>query len=128
MLAYDLLSEATLTLKPEAIIFPTQLIHTASSPVQLQLQAGLADLTVTNMTFTGNQAAQFTLTAPSLPLTVSPNVPVNVDVIFSPTEEGQADAFLTLDWVSSSSSHIPHQSVVALSGKGDVGTPCLRYV
>src|SRR5271154_825002 len=108
---------ATLSLTPPSINFPSVAVGNTDSQAIIVTNTGSPSLTVTAASLVG---AQFSVSAVSLPLNLSPGQQTTVTVSFSPTSPGSASGSIS---ITSSASSTP--VIVALSGTGVTPTHLL---
>ena len=104
----------TLALAPAAVAFGNvRAGRTASQDVTLT-NSGSVALTVSNLSFSGDDAALFTRGLVALPLSLAPGASQTVSVTFSPTRLGNATAALTVMSDDPTKANI----VVPMTGRG----------
>ncbi|HLL06373.1 MAG TPA: choice-of-anchor D domain-containing protein [Myxococcaceae bacterium] len=104
----------TLALTPAAVAFGNvRAGRTASRDVTLT-NSGSVALTVSNLSFSGDDAALFTRGSVALPLSLAPGASQTVSVTFSPTRLGNATAALTVMSDDPAQANI----VVPMTGRG----------
>lgn len=104
----------TLALTPAAVAFGNvRAGRTASQDVTLT-NSGTVALTVSNLSFSGDDAALFTRGTVALPLSLAPGASQTVSVTFSPTRVGNATAALTVMSDDPTQANI----VVPMAGRG----------
>jgi len=104
----------TLALTPAAVAFGNvRAGRTASQEVTLT-NSGSVALTVSNLSFSGDDAALFTRGSVALPLSLAPGASQTVSVTFSPTRVGNATAALTVMSDDPTKANI----VVPMTGRG----------
>jgi hypothetical protein len=100
---------------PTSLDFPSQQVNTSSGPMLVAVKnTGGADLTITNMAFTGNQGSEFSA-APLPPLSIKSGATSTINVIFTPKGSGMRNATLTL---SDNAGGSPHTDTILVSGTG----------
>ena len=104
-----------ITLSATSLTFAGQLVGSTSSPQTLTItNSGTADLNISNVSLTGPNASAFGFVpASQLPIKVSAGATTTVNVTFSPTATGGANATLS---VTSNAPGSPNS--VTLSGTG----------
>jgi len=98
------------TVSPSTVTFPSQVAGTNSSPVAVTMNnPGKGVLAVSAVTFTGNNASEFTQTNNCA--TVQPGANCTIKVVFSPTAAGNATAGMKI-----ADNAVSSPQTVALSG------------
>ena len=85
------------SLTPTSIDFGGQLVGRASSARRATIRNdGTTTLSVSGLTLVGPDAAAFSITAPTLPVSVAPGASLELPVIFTPATVGGASAMLSI--------------------------------
>ncbi|MEO7426917.1 MAG: malectin domain-containing carbohydrate-binding protein [Fibrobacteria bacterium] len=106
------IAPAVLTAAPGSMAFGSVALNTPSTPANLVLSnTGGSPLTISALTLSGAQAAEFSLTPPALPLTLAPAATASIPVRFTPAAVGVRAATLAVT-SSAGNANVP------LSGTG----------
>jgi hypothetical protein len=104
----------TLAVTPAAVAFGNVRAGRTSSQDVTLTNTGTAPLTVSTLTFSGDDAASFSRSTVALPLTLAPGASQAVSVTFSPSRVGNASASLAVMSNDPSRANV----VVPLTGRG----------
>ena len=115
-------TQPLLKVSPASVSFGSVAVGTTSAASTLQLSnTGTAALSVTALTLTGTNAAEFVRSTPTLPLQIAAGASASVSLTFKPAASGTRSASLTV------ASNNPAGNVaVTLSGTGTVSQPQLK--
>jgi hypothetical protein len=103
-----------ISLSPSSVNFGNQAVGVAGSLMLVTVSnTGTANLVIASLAIAGGNAADFSFTAGTLPITVTPGNSTSVDVTFTPSAAGSRVAALTL---TDSAAGSPQ--TIALSGTG----------
>ncbi len=99
---------------PLALTFGNQLVDTSSSssPVSIK-NTGTADLQIYAIALSGSASSDFTLSAPTLPITITAGGSVALGVVFKPATTGSRTSTITITHNAG-----PNPVAVPLSGTG----------
>ncbi len=99
---------------PTSLSFADQYVGTSSAAQTVTVSnSGTTNLVISSMSISGANTADFSYSAPTLPITVAPGASVDIRVTFSPKATGSRAATLTI-----ASNDSLHALSVALSGNG----------
>lgn len=105
----------TLTVNATSIAFGDDNLNTSATQTVTLTSSGTGSVTVSSVTASGTG---FSVSAPTLPLTLGPTQTATVSVVFDPTTAGAATGQLTI--VSTSSTN--PTDVIGLTGTGESGS------
>lgn len=115
---------ATVSATPSPLSFGAVTVgQSATSPVTVQNTAaggGAVALTISGVTITGTHAANFSVTSPTFPQSVSPGSSVNINVRCAPSAAGTRSATLTIDTDADNTPQDPAISLTCLGTKPDI--------
>ncbi|MDX9972802.1 MAG: malectin domain-containing carbohydrate-binding protein [FCB group bacterium] len=108
-------SSLVFTAAPASLTFPEQDVGTTSPASTVTLtNTGTASVEVTSVTLTGENAADFSVSGPALPLSLAPGATADLNLTFTPSASGAHVASLVV-----ASSDPEGDLVVPLSGQGE---------
>ncbi len=91
---------AILAISPASVNFGNQNVNSASAPLPVTISNGSlanANLVISSLQITGPNAAEFALSAGTLPITVAPNSSTTLNLTFTPTTSGIRSASLVMN-------------------------------
>lgn len=104
----------------DTVVFTTPGSTTATQSVTLTVPQSRA-LTITALTITGTDAAEFSINAPALPVTVQPGSSLTIPIAFTPVRRGAKSATLV---VSGDQSHCDDSTaLIAAVGETEAAVP-----
>ncbi|MBV9086798.1 MAG: choice-of-anchor D domain-containing protein, partial [Acidobacteriaceae bacterium] len=103
-----------IAISPSSVSFGDQLVNATSSSTSITLtNTGTANLTISSITKSGTNAADFTVSTPFLPTNISPNSSISIAVTLRPSSLGPKSATLTIGDNTTTATH-----TVDLTGNG----------
>lgn len=113
---------AKLQIAPTSVALGSVNVGTTSAATSITLaNTGGSEMTVSTVSVAGSHAAEFTLTAPAMPLRVAPQAKATLTVKYAPTHAGTCQASLSVTSTGSSTPVVVQMTGTGVSETGSGG-------